>query len=109
MQELQDVMRENGLTSIPTIHNDKNPSGQFAMEGEGKVDLCVTVSLFSPSHLTCMSMTVMVGMGALLNSASYNCRLTIAPDIPLASTVITLRFGPNCHSVETYAKLLDGY
>jgi len=46
MQELQDVMRENGLTSIPTIHNDKNPSGQFAMEGEGKVDLCVTVLLF---------------------------------------------------------------
>ncbi|KAF4562641.1 hypothetical protein EYR36_004035 [Pleurotus pulmonarius] len=39
MQDIIDTMREGGLTRIPTIHNDKNPSGQYAQPGLGKVDL----------------------------------------------------------------------
>ncbi|KAF7422991.1 hypothetical protein PC9H_011155 [Pleurotus ostreatus] len=39
MQDIVNTMREGGLTRIPTIHNDKNPSGQYAQPGLGKVDL----------------------------------------------------------------------
>ncbi|KAK7031085.1 hypothetical protein VNI00_013689 [Paramarasmius palmivorus] len=40
MQDIIDVYREHGLTKIPTIHNDKNPGGQFAFNPPvGKVDL----------------------------------------------------------------------
>ncbi|KAF8075232.1 glycoside hydrolase family 35 protein [Lyophyllum atratum] len=39
MQDIIDTYREGGLTKIPTIHNDKNPSGQYALAGLGKVDL----------------------------------------------------------------------
>ncbi|KAF9445456.1 glycoside hydrolase family 35 protein [Macrolepiota fuliginosa MF-IS2] len=39
MQDIIDTLRNNGITKIPTIHNDKNPSGQYAMKGLGKVDL----------------------------------------------------------------------
>jgi hypothetical protein len=41
MQDIIDTIRANGVTRIPTIHNDKNPGGQFAFEGLGKVDMCV--------------------------------------------------------------------
>lgn len=41
MQDIIDTLRKNGITKIPTIHNDKNASGQYAMKGLGKVDLCV--------------------------------------------------------------------
>ncbi|KAJ8507813.1 hypothetical protein ONZ45_g9854 [Pleurotus djamor] len=39
MQDIIDTLREGGITKIPTIHNDKNPSGQYARQGLGKVDL----------------------------------------------------------------------
>lgn len=39
MQEIIDTFRANGLTKIPTIHNDKGPDGQFSQPGLGKVDL----------------------------------------------------------------------
>ncbi|GLB41552.1 putative glycoside hydrolase family 35 protein [Lyophyllum shimeji] len=39
MQDIINTYREGGLTKIPTIHNDKNPSGQYALPGPGKVDL----------------------------------------------------------------------
>ncbi|KAJ7036014.1 glycoside hydrolase family 35 protein [Mycena alexandri] len=39
MQDIINVLRENGITKVPTIHNDKNPAGQYAMPGLGKVDL----------------------------------------------------------------------
>ncbi|THU81100.1 glycoside hydrolase family 35 protein [Dendrothele bispora CBS 962.96] len=39
MQDIIDTIRANGVTSIPTIHNDKNAGGQFAFEGLGKVDI----------------------------------------------------------------------
>ncbi|KAL0567909.1 hypothetical protein V5O48_014086, partial [Marasmius crinis-equi] len=46
MQEILDTYRANGLTKIPTIHNDKNAAGVYAGVGgnegadrEGKVDL----------------------------------------------------------------------
>ncbi|KAF5379413.1 hypothetical protein D9615_006539 [Tricholomella constricta] len=39
MQDIIDTYREGGLTKVPTIHNDKNPSGQYAVAGPGKVDL----------------------------------------------------------------------
>jgi hypothetical protein len=45
MQDIINVLREGGITKVPTIHNDKNPSGQYAMPGLGKVDLCVFVFL----------------------------------------------------------------
>ncbi|KAK7017720.1 putative beta-galactosidase A [Favolaschia claudopus] len=38
MQDIINVLRENGITRVPTIHNDKNPAGQYAMPGLGKVD-----------------------------------------------------------------------
>ncbi|KAJ7275854.1 glycoside hydrolase family 35 protein [Mycena rebaudengoi] len=39
MQDLINVIRANGITKIPTIHNDRNAAGQFAQPGLGKVDL----------------------------------------------------------------------
>ncbi|KAJ6608888.1 putative beta-galactosidase, partial [Mycena sp. CBHHK59/15] len=39
MQDIINTLREGGITKIPTIHNDKNPSGQYAIPGLGKVDL----------------------------------------------------------------------
>ncbi|KAG6832764.1 hypothetical protein H0H87_000417 [Tephrocybe sp. NHM501043] len=39
MQALIDTYRSNGLTKIPTIHNDKNAGAQFSTPGLGKVDL----------------------------------------------------------------------
>ncbi|KAJ7772210.1 glycoside hydrolase family 35 protein [Mycena metata] len=39
MQDIINVLRANGITKVPTIHNDKNPAGQYAMPGLGKVDL----------------------------------------------------------------------
>ncbi|KAJ7128422.1 glycoside hydrolase family 35 protein [Mycena epipterygia] len=39
MQDIINVLREGGITKVPTIHNDKNPAGQYAMPGLGKVDL----------------------------------------------------------------------
>lgn len=39
MQEITDTFRDNGLTKIPVIHNDRNAAGQFAAPGLGKVDL----------------------------------------------------------------------
>ncbi|KAG6916269.1 hypothetical protein DXG01_007613 [Tephrocybe rancida] len=39
MQDLIDTYRSNGLTKIPTIHNDRNAGGQYAHAGLGKVDL----------------------------------------------------------------------
>lgn len=45
MQAIIDTLRNNGITKVPTIHNDKNPSGQYALKGLGKVDLYVINSL----------------------------------------------------------------
>ncbi|KAK0444118.1 glycoside hydrolase family 35 protein [Armillaria borealis] len=39
MQEIEDTYRANGLTKIPTIHNDKNAGAQYSEPGLGKVDL----------------------------------------------------------------------
>ncbi|KAJ7175273.1 glycoside hydrolase superfamily [Mycena haematopus] len=39
MQDIINVLRAGGITKVPTIHNDKNPAGQYAMPGLGKVDL----------------------------------------------------------------------
>ncbi|KAF9258036.1 glycoside hydrolase family 35 protein [Marasmius fiardii PR-910] len=39
MQDIIDTYRVNGLTKIPTIHNDKNAGGIFSQKGLGKVDL----------------------------------------------------------------------
>ncbi|PFH45542.1 glycoside hydrolase family 35 protein [Amanita thiersii Skay4041] len=39
MQEIIDTLRQGGITKVPTIHNDKNPSGQYGQKGLGKVDL----------------------------------------------------------------------
>ncbi|KAJ7469612.1 glycoside hydrolase family 35 protein [Mycena latifolia] len=39
MQDIINTLRAGGITKVPTIHNDKNPSGQYAMPGLGKVDL----------------------------------------------------------------------
>ncbi|KAG6865685.1 hypothetical protein C0991_000298 [Blastosporella zonata] len=39
MQDLIDTFRANGLTKIPTIHNDRNAGGQYAYAGLGEVDL----------------------------------------------------------------------
>ncbi|KAJ7898549.1 glycoside hydrolase family 35 protein [Mycena olivaceomarginata] len=39
MQDIINVLREGGITKVPTIHNDKNPAGQYAQPGLGKVDL----------------------------------------------------------------------
>jgi hypothetical protein len=39
MQDIIDTLRANGLTKIPTIHNDKRAAGQFSQPGLGKVDL----------------------------------------------------------------------
>ncbi|KAF8167047.1 glycoside hydrolase family 35 protein [Mycena galopus ATCC 62051] len=39
MQDIINTLRDNGITKIPTIHNDKSPAGQYAMPGLGKVDL----------------------------------------------------------------------
>ncbi|KAF5354886.1 hypothetical protein D9756_005306 [Leucocoprinus leucothites] len=39
MQDIIDTLRKNGITKVPTIHNDRGPSGQYAMKGPGKVDL----------------------------------------------------------------------
>ncbi|KAJ7757393.1 glycoside hydrolase family 35 protein [Mycena maculata] len=39
MQDIINVLRENGIDRVPTIHNDKSPAGQYAMPGLGKVDL----------------------------------------------------------------------
>ncbi|KAJ7176384.1 glycoside hydrolase family 35 protein [Mycena crocata] len=39
MQDIINVLREGGITRVPLIHNDKNPAGQYAMPGLGKVDL----------------------------------------------------------------------
>ncbi|KAJ7075303.1 glycoside hydrolase family 35 protein [Mycena belliarum] len=39
MQDLIDTLRAGGITRVPTIHNDKNPAGQYAQPGPGKVDL----------------------------------------------------------------------
>lgn len=54
MQDIINVLREGGITKVPTIHNDKNPAGQYAQPGLGKVDLygwdgCVT--LFFPAFV----------------------------------------------------------
>ena len=39
MQDIMNVLRDNGITKVPTIHNDRNAAGQYAMPGLGKVDL----------------------------------------------------------------------
>jgi len=39
MQDIIDTLRANGLTKVPTIHNDRGPYGQFSQRGLGKVDL----------------------------------------------------------------------
>ncbi|KAG6814783.1 hypothetical protein H0H93_012254 [Arthromyces matolae] len=39
MQAIIDTYRSNGLTKIPTIHNDRNAGGQYSQPGLGKVDL----------------------------------------------------------------------
>ncbi|KAJ6453970.1 glycoside hydrolase family 35 protein [Mycena sanguinolenta] len=39
MQDIINVLRAGGITKVPTIHNDKNPAGQYAKPGLGKVDL----------------------------------------------------------------------
>ncbi|KAF9465547.1 glycoside hydrolase family 35 protein [Collybia nuda] len=39
MQDIIQTLRDGGITKVPTIHNDKNPSGQYAQKGLGKVDL----------------------------------------------------------------------
>jgi hypothetical protein len=39
MQDIIQTLRDGGITKVPTIHNDKNPSGQYALKGLGKVDL----------------------------------------------------------------------
>ncbi|KAF7313122.1 putative beta-galactosidase A [Mycena kentingensis (nom. inval.)] len=39
MQDIINVLRENGITKVPTIHNDRNAAGQFSQPGLGKVDL----------------------------------------------------------------------
>ncbi|KAK0470339.1 glycoside hydrolase family 35 protein [Desarmillaria tabescens] len=39
MQDIEDTYRANGLTKIPTIHNDKNAGAQYSEPGLGKVDL----------------------------------------------------------------------
>jgi hypothetical protein len=54
MQDIINVLREGGITKVPTIHNDKNPAGQYAQPGLGKVDLygwdgCV--ALFFPAFI----------------------------------------------------------
>ena len=41
MQDINDAYVDNGLTKIPTIHNDKNAGAQYSEPGLGKVDLCV--------------------------------------------------------------------
>ncbi|KAJ7058360.1 glycoside hydrolase family 35 protein [Mycena amicta] len=39
MQDIINVLRAGGITKVPTIHNDRNPAGQYAQPGLGKVDL----------------------------------------------------------------------
>lgn len=39
MQEIINTLRTNGITKVPTIHNDRNAAGQYALAGLGKVDL----------------------------------------------------------------------
>ncbi|KAJ3575118.1 hypothetical protein NP233_g1314 [Leucocoprinus birnbaumii] len=39
MQDIIDTLRKNGITKVPIIHNDRSPTGQYAMKGLGKVDL----------------------------------------------------------------------
>ncbi|KAF9465548.1 glycoside hydrolase family 35 protein [Collybia nuda] len=39
MQDIIDTLRDGGITKVPTIHNDKQPQGQYSAAGLGKVDL----------------------------------------------------------------------
>ncbi len=62
MQDIIDTLRNNGITKVPTIHNDKNPSGQYALKGLGKVDLYVFICPFISDPLS-MLFTDTDGMG----------------------------------------------
>ncbi|CAK5276447.1 unnamed protein product [Mycena citricolor] len=39
MQDIENVLRANGMNKVPIIHNDRGPNGQYAKAGLGKVDL----------------------------------------------------------------------
>jgi hypothetical protein len=39
MQDIIDTLRDGGITKVPTIHNDKQPQGQYSAAGPGKVDM----------------------------------------------------------------------